>query len=250
MRYRPVSQRPEAEFSGVLLCERNEFLHRVGRQILPRSKQHRLTGEYGDRTPLRLIVGEVLEQAAVAGVLSVSEGEDASRSQRMVARLNLTAQEGEKTWEGRIDEEGTLCVSRTVQGVEALYKIRMSLLNTAEVRQLDRLRTILQEVFVSVPILTMKDEKYPITGPLALLQLVLDRGRKGLSIQRYKGLGEMNAEQLWETTLDPEVRTLLQVRVEHLDEASEIFSTLMGDVVEPRREFIQENALSVRNLDI
>jgi DNA gyrase subunit B len=87
-------------------------------------------------------------------------------------------------------------------------------------------------------------------GPLSLLEFVLERGRKGFSIQRYKGLGEMNPEQLWETTLDPEVRTLLQIRVEHLDEASEIFSTLMGDIVEPRREFIQDNALSVRNLDI
>ena len=80
--------------------------------------------------------------------------------------------------------------------------------------------------------------------------MVLERGSKGFSIQRYKGLGEMNPEQFWETTLDPDVRTLLQIKVEHLDEASEIFSTLMGDIVEPRRDFIQENALNVRNLDV
>jgi DNA gyrase subunit B len=167
-----------------------------------------------------------------------------------VERLNLIAEEGKKTWQGHLDEAHTLSVSRTLQGVEEVYNLRLSLLNTAEVRQLDRLKTSLHEVFKGLPSLKTKDDTYPISGPLALLDLVMERGRKGLSIQRYKGLGEMNAEQLWETTLDPEVRTLLQVKVEHLDQASEIFSTLMGDIVEPRRDFIQENALSVRNLDI
>lgn len=191
----------------------------------------------------------IIEQAAIAGILEIDPF-DEGRAQKLVDRLNLIAQEGEKTWAGSVDENNILSVSRTLQGVEESYKIRSSLLNTGEIRQLDRLKPTLQEVFGSEPVLSAKDEKYPLRGPLQLLDLVLERGRKGLNIQRYKGLGEMNAEQLWETTLDPEVRTLLQVKVEHLDEASEIFSTLMGDVVEPRREFIQENSLRVRNLDV
>ena len=89
-----------------------------------------------------------------------------------------------------------------------------------------------------------------ITGPLALVEAIMDQGRKGVTVQRYKGLGEMNPEQLWETTLDPQARSLLQVKVSHADEANEIFSTLMGDEVEPRRDFIQTNALNVANLDI
>ena len=95
-----------------------------------------------------------------------------------------------------------------------------------------------------------KDKETPISSPTELFAAVLEAGRKGVTIQRYKGLGEMNPEQLWVTTLDPEARTLLQVRVSHVDEAEEVFSTLMGDVVEPRRDFIQQNALNVANLDI
>lgn len=190
----------------------------------------------------------ILEQAAVAGLLSMDEQTDAG--QKLADRLNTIAQIGEKNWTGSIDDEHVMTVSRTLQGVEEKYKIRPALLNTAEVRQLDRLKANLAEIFTGVPTIKLKDENIPVTGPLALLTMVLDRGRKGFTIQRYKGLGEMNPDQLRETTLDPEVRTLLQVKVEHLDKASEIFSTLMGDVVDPRRDFIQENALTVRDLDI
>jgi DNA gyrase subunit B len=194
----------------------------------------------------------ILEQAAVVGLLNMEEFSQAGDpyAQKLVNRLNLIALEGQRTWHGHMDEAHTLTVNRTLQGVEESYKIRLSLLNTAEVRQLDRLKSILHETFEGLPSFKTKDDAYPISGPMALLDRVLERGRKGFSIQRYKGLGEMNPEQLWETTLDPEVRTLLQVKVEHIDEASEIFSTLMGDIVEPRRDFIQENALNVRNLDI
>ena len=108
----------------------------------------------------------------------------------------------------------------------------------------------LQQVYAHHARLVTKDKELEITGPLSLVEAVLEQGRKGMTVQRYKGLGEMNPEQLWQTTLDPQARSLLQVRVSHADEAEEIFSTLMGDVVEPRREFIQTNALSVANLDI
>ncbi|MBY0502200.1 MAG: DNA topoisomerase (ATP-hydrolyzing) subunit B [Alphaproteobacteria bacterium] len=194
----------------------------------------------------------ILEQAAVAGILNVDSfpQEGTLYAQKLVDRLNTIADEGQKNWQGHVDEAHTLTVSRILQGVEENYKIRVSLLNTAEVRQLDRLQSAFHETFAGIPTLKTKEGAYPISGPLALLELILERGRKGFSIQRYKGLGEMNPEQLRETTLDPEVRTLLQVKIEHIDEASEIFSTLMGDVVEPRRDFIQDNALNVRNLDI
>lgn len=194
----------------------------------------------------------ILEQAAVAGILNIDDFQKNSSAyaQKLVDRLNLISQEGQKTWEGDVDEAHTLTVARTLQGVKENYRIRLSLLNTAEVRQLDRLQAVLEETFTGLPTFKVKEDSIPITGPLAFLELVLERGKKGFSIQRYKGLGEMNPEQLKETTLDPEVRTLLQVKIEHIDAASEIFSTLMGDVVEPRRDFIQENALNVKNLDI
>jgi len=108
---------------------------------------------------------------------------------------------------------------------------------------------MLQEVYSGIARLQRKDKSVPINGPLDLLDTVLEEGERGLTLQRYKGLGEMNPGQLWETTLDPEARTLLQVKVDQQDEADEIFTKLMGDVVEPRRAFIQENALSVENLD-
>jgi DNA gyrase subunit B len=105
-------------------------------------------------------------------------------------------------------------------------------------------------VFAEPATLERKSAESRLPGPLALIEALLAQSRKGLSIQRYKGLGEMNPGQLWETTLDPEVRTLYQVKIEHAGESDRIFETLMGDVVEPRREFIQDNALKVVNLDV
>ena len=107
----------------------------------------------------------------------------------------------------------------------------------------------LAEVYRLPASLLRKDKRIPIFGPLGLLDAIMEEGERGQSLQRYKGLGEMNADQLWETTLDPDARTLVQVRIEEMTEADEVFTRLMGDVVEPRRAFIQANALSVENLD-
>src|SRR4029450_3780825 len=125
-----------------------------------------------------------------------------------------------------------------------------ALLGSAEARKLDEYALKLQDVYARSGKLRRKDSEHVVHGPSALCEAVTESGRKGITLQRYKGLGEMNPEQLWETTLDTEVRSLLQVKITELDDADEIFSRLMGDVVEPRREFIQENALTVSNLDV
>jgi DNA gyrase subunit B len=124
------------------------------------------------------------------------------------------------------------------------------LLRSSEARRLDSDGERLRELYQRPGKLTARDREYAITGPSALVDSVMEIGRRGIEVNRYKGLGEMNPEQLWETTLDPEIRSLLQVRVSHEDLAEETFSTLMGDLVEPRRDFIQANALSVANLDV
>jgi DNA gyrase subunit B len=130
------------------------------------------------------------------------------------------------------------------------HLIDKALLASADARKLRQLAARLDELFGGVPTLTRKGETTQIHGPGTLFKAVTDAGRKGVSLQRYKGLGEMNASQLWETTLDPNARTLLKVEIGQTDEADEIFTALMGDLVEPRRDFIQDNALNVSNLDV
>jgi DNA gyrase subunit B len=125
-----------------------------------------------------------------------------------------------------------------------------ALIRSSEARHLDAMAADLQDSYATHSVLRNKDREFPITGPSPLTDAVFDLGRKGVKIDRYKGLGEMNPDQLWETTLDAEARTLLKVEVRHIDDAEDIFSTLMGDVVEPRREFIQSHALEVANLDV
>jgi len=134
--------------------------------------------------------------------------------------------------------------------VTETHNIDASLLNSADARRLRQLAERLDELFGGVARLTRKDQTTDIFGPRSLFEAVTGAGRKGISLQRYKGLGEMNPEQLWETTLDPNVRTLLKVEIKEGSEADDIFSALMGDLVEPRRDFINDNALSVANLDI
>jgi len=124
------------------------------------------------------------------------------------------------------------------------------LIGSSDARQLDKMANSLQEIYGQSAKLRRKDVETIIHSPLELLEAVFSQGKKGISMQRYKGLGEMNPEQLWETTLDPEARSLLQVEVGEMDRADDLFSKLMGDVVEPRRDFIVENALNVANLDV
>ena len=119
-----------------------------------------------------------------------------------------------------------------------------ALIASADARRLDRMASELQKTYLKSGMVRRKDDAREVRSPSELLEAIYDWGRKGLSLQRYKGLGEMNPEQLWETTLDENARSLLVVKVQHADEAGELFAKLMGDVVEPRREFIQDNALS------
>ena len=139
---------------------------------------------------------------------------------------------------------------RTLRGVPERRRIDTKLLSMIETGKLDQMAAKLQKVYERHSVLTRKEVEIQIAGPTGLVESIMDLGRKGMAIQRYKGLGEMNPEQLWETTLDPEARTLLQVKVSHAEAQEDIFATLMGDVVEPRREFIQTHALEVANLDV
>lgn len=206
--------------------------------------------------PLTLKVGsrDVVEQAAVAGALNPSvltNDEHAQHATEYIAlRLDALAPGTERGWKGKINEDGGLTFTRQLRGVPQRFVIDGDLIRSVEARRLDVMTTELQATYEKPSILIAKEKRQRITGPVELVDLIMEQGRKGVSVQRYKGLGEMNPEQLWETTLDPDARSLLQVHVSHADEAGKLFSTLMGDVVEPRRDFIQSNALKVENLDV
>ena len=189
----------------------------------------------------------VVEQAAIGGAFQPELLQSAERANGVAAhiaeRLDAVSEETERGWNGRFGNDGFL-FQREVRGVSEAHAIDRALLGSQEARRLHERHGRLVEVYPSPGALQRKDTVVPIYGPRSLINAVYDAGRKGLSLQRYKGLGEMNPEQLWETTLDKECRTLLQVKIGDLSEADEIFSKLMGDIVEPRREFIQENALT------
>ena len=193
----------------------------------------------------------VLEQAAIAGALipGIVDADAQGTADRVAARLDQVAPEYERGWQGRPTQDRGLRFSRAVRGVEEMRSLDGNVLRSGEARKLAGFTEPLRAVYGDTAVLVRKDKEVEVFGPTDLLAVVLLEGEKGLSLQRYKGLGEMNPDQLWETTLDPDARTLLQVRVEQQAEADEIFTKLMGDVVEPRREFIQTNALSVENLD-
>jgi DNA gyrase subunit B len=196
----------------------------------------------------------VVEQAAIAGALAAGIVADPTRAieaaHRTADRLNRMGEALGGQWRGEVIAGEGLVFSRTRQGVDERRLIDAAMLRSSEARRLDGDAAALREVYDQPGKLTARDREFSITGPVGLVEAVMEIGRRGIEINRYKGLGEMNPEQLWETTLDPEGRSLLQVRVSHADLAEETFSTLMGDLVEPRREFIQANALSVANLDV
>lgn len=196
-----------------------------------------------------------VEQAAIAGAMSVEVYADPARANELAAhvaeRMNMVAEETERSWTGRVTENGGLLLERMVRGVAEICILDAALIASQDAQAIHQLQGKLNEVYKGQAVLNRKAATETVGGPRALLDAVFAVGRKGLTdIQRYKGLGEMNADQLWETTLDPNVRSLLQVKISDAVNADDLFSRLMGDEVEPRREFIQDNALSVANLDI
>jgi DNA gyrase subunit B len=189
----------------------------------------------------------VVERAAIGGAFAPQAVQSQASAEAVVARivagLDAASEETERGWSGTFGPEGFL-FKRTVRGVLEAHTLDRQLLASQEARRLAERHDALAALYTVPALFKRKDREHPVFGPRALLDLVYETGRKGISMQRYKGLGEMNAEQLWETTLDRESRTLLQVKLGESAEADEIFSKLMGDVVDPRREFIQENALN------
>ena len=196
----------------------------------------------------------IIEQAAIAGVLNPSVLQNSKQAQAAAAyiakRLNSLSEETERGWHGEASARGRHAVLARARGVMESHLIDGPFIASADALKLDAYAPHLQEVYARPATLKRKDTSHPVHGPSELLDAVMVAGRKGLTLQRYKGLGEMNPDQLWETTLDLEQRTLLQVKLKEGEDADDIFSRLMGDVVEPRREFIQSNALNVANLDV
>jgi DNA gyrase subunit B len=192
----------------------------------------------------------LLEQAAIAGALQADPERAIAASPDFVQRMNAISLPAERGWQVGPDGHGGLVIARRVRGVAERHVLDAATLRSAEARWLADRAEALQARFAEPAVIKLGANEISVAGPATAFERILTQGRRGLAIQRFKGLGEMNADQLWNTTLDPAVRTLLQVKVGDLEDAGQVFSTLMGDVVEPRRDFIVENALKVANLDV
>ena len=196
----------------------------------------------------------IIEQMAIYGLFApefLSSANPQPQLNKLTARLDELEAEYDRGWKASMQDDGTILFERTLRGVTEKHIIGKNILEMQEVEALNGLHNVLADTFSDISTLTSKQGvELKISGPVTFVDAIMAAGKKGITIQRYKGLGEMNPEQLWETTLDPEARSLLQVHIDHMEEADETFATLMGDVVEPRKEFIQENALNVVNLDI
>ncbi|MDC6457593.1 DNA topoisomerase (ATP-hydrolyzing) subunit B [Alphaproteobacteria bacterium] len=196
---------------------------------------------------------DVIEQAAIAGLINPAMLDNAKAAEDLANRLEAKVDSLEKGWSGMIDQTDNgpaIVVQRRLRGITERHVIDRRIVATGEARRLNEAATHLQTIYGKPASLRYANQQITINGPSELSQLIFQTGRKGAQISRYKGLGEMNPSQLWETTLDPEQRILLQVTIEQEDEADNAFSTLMGEAVEERRNFIQENALRVANLDV
>ena len=191
----------------------------------------------------------VIVQAALAGALSEAGDDAEDAAARVAARLDMVSDEFERGWTGEPDGEGGYVFRREVRGVEERRMLTRDILMSADARRVQTAINELASIFDKPAEWAAKEQRETVTGPRSLLRAVRAGGEKGIKIQRYKGLGEMNPDQLWETTLDENARVLLQVKIKEADDADDIFSRLMGDIVEPRREFIQENALTAE-LDV
>jgi DNA gyrase subunit B len=190
----------------------------------------------------------LLEQAAIAGVLTANREQATANAPPLAQRLNAVSLPAERGWV--VSADNGLTMSRTVRGVMEKHTLEPVALRSAEVHWLAERTEALRERFSTPASLKLDQQTVDVSGPATLFERIMAQGRRGLTIQRFKGLGEMNPDQLWETTLDPAMRTMLQVKVGDSEDAAQVFSTLMGDVVEPRRDFIVGNALKVANLDV
>ena len=217
----------------------------AGADLVARVEQARIARNLilamSNRIPAR-----VIGQMAILGLFNA----EALRNGGLAAKLDTIEPEYERGWKESLTLDNELVLERTLRGVTETIKIDHALISCGEARKLSEMSDELKEFYAKPAVLKTKDGETVIHDPVSLAEAVFKVARKGIAINRYKGLGEMNPEQLWETTLDPNARRLLQVKITHQDEAEQVFSCLMGDVVDPRREFIQQNALDVANLDI